>query len=135
MTKVAAEPYRDIDFSHATRGPVVPLAPGKTKISLRLDNAVLAYFRSLVEEAGGGNYQTLINDALVAYIQQHTLLDTVRLAIRQELQAASASHQPPPAVTQALPKQHAAHPASSGGHRPKAKTPRPAHRRGGSTGP
>ena len=135
MTKVAAEPYRDIDFSHATRGPVVPLAPGKTKISLRLDNAVLAYFRGLVEEAGGGNYQTLINDALVAYIQQHALLDMVRLAVRQELQAASASHQPSPVVTQTLPKQHTAHPTSSGGHRIKVKTPRPAHRRGGDLAP
>jgi uncharacterized protein (DUF4415 family) len=63
MKKVAAEKYRDIDFSRARRGPVVKPEPGKTKISIRLDNTVLKYFRDLVDKAGGGNYQTLINDA------------------------------------------------------------------------
>ena len=85
MKEAAAEPYRDIDFTHAKRGPVVPPEPGKTKISIRLDNRVLDYFRALVEKAGGGNYQTLINDALVEYIQQRSLLDAVRQAIREEL--------------------------------------------------
>jgi len=50
MKRAAAEPYRDIDFSGAKRGPVVPLEPGKTKISIRLDNAVLEYFRALVDK-------------------------------------------------------------------------------------
>ena len=54
MKRAAAEPYRDIDFSGAKRGPVVPLEPGKTKISIRLDNAVLEYFRALVDKRGGG---------------------------------------------------------------------------------
>jgi uncharacterized protein (DUF4415 family) len=85
MKRVAAEPYRDIDFSHAKRGAVVKPEPGKTKISIRLDNAVLDYFRSVVDEAGGGNYQTLINDALLAHIQQRSVLDAVRQVIRQEL--------------------------------------------------
>jgi uncharacterized protein (DUF4415 family) len=85
MNKIAAEPYRDIDFTHAKRGPVVPSEPGKTKISIRLDNRVLEYFRSIVDEAGGGNYQTLINDALMAYIQQQSMLEAVRQAVREEL--------------------------------------------------
>src|SRR5688500_10912115 len=85
MKKTAAEPYRDIDFTHAKRGPVVPSEPGKTKISIRLDNRVLDYFRSLVEKAGGGNYQTLINDALMEYIQQQSMLEVVRQAVREEL--------------------------------------------------
>jgi uncharacterized protein (DUF4415 family) len=85
MSKTAAEPYREIDFTDANRGPVVPPEPGKTKISIRLDNRVLEYFRSLVENAGGGNYQTLINDALVDYIQQHSMLEAVRQAVREEL--------------------------------------------------
>jgi uncharacterized protein (DUF4415 family) len=85
MKKIAAEPYRDIDFTAAKRGPVVPPEPGKTKISIRLDNQVLDYFRSIVEKAGGGNYQTLINDALVDYIQQHCMLEAVRQAVREEL--------------------------------------------------
>ena len=86
MKEAAAEPYRDIDFTHAKRGPVVPPEPGKTKISIRLDNRVLDHFRALVEKAGGGNYQTLINDALVDYIRQQSLLDTVRQAVREELE-------------------------------------------------
>jgi len=86
MKKTAAEPYRDIDFTHAKRGPVVPSEPGKTKISIRLDNRVLDYFRSLVEQAGGGNYQTLINDALMEYIQQQSILEAVRQAVREALQ-------------------------------------------------
>jgi len=85
MKKTAAEPYRDIDFTHAKRGPVVPSEPGKTKISIRLDNCVLDYFRSLVEKAGGGNYQTLINDALMEYIQQQSMLEAVRQTVREEL--------------------------------------------------
>src|SRR5688572_12661094 len=53
--------HRDFDFSQAKRGAVVKTEPGKTKISIRLDNAVLSHFRHIVDKAGGGNYQTLIN--------------------------------------------------------------------------
>jgi len=87
MKSTGAEPYRDIDFSRAKRGPVVKFEPGKTKISIRLDNTVLGYFRSLVERAGGGNYQSLINDALLAYIQQRSVLEAVRQAVREEISA------------------------------------------------
>ena len=59
--------------------------PGKTKISIRLDNAVLEFFRRAVDRAGGGNYQTLINDALLAHIQRHATLDAVRQVVREEL--------------------------------------------------
>jgi flavin-dependent dehydrogenase len=52
MRKAGAEKYRDIDFSRANRGPVVRSEPGKTKISIRLDNAVLDHFKNLVDEAG-----------------------------------------------------------------------------------
>ena len=85
MKKIAAEPYRDIDFSRAKRGPVVKPEPGKTKISIRLDNSILDYFRKVVDESGGGSYQTLINDALLAYIQQRSVLDAVRQVVREEL--------------------------------------------------
>ncbi len=85
MNKTAAEPYRDIDFTDAKRGPVVLPEPGKTKISIHLDNRVLDYFRALVEKAGGGNYQTLINDFLVDYIQQQSMLEAVRQSVREEL--------------------------------------------------
>ena len=85
MKKIAADPYRDIEFSSARRGAVVPLEPGKTKLSIRLDNTVIEYFRGLVETAGSGNYQTLINDALSAYIQQRSMLDALRQVVREEL--------------------------------------------------
>jgi uncharacterized protein (DUF4415 family) len=85
MKKTAAEPYRDIDFTNAKRGPIIAQDMGKTKISIRLDNSVLEYFRGIVEKAGGGNYQTLINDALVGYIQQESILEVVRQAVREEI--------------------------------------------------
>jgi uncharacterized protein (DUF4415 family) len=85
MRKVAAEPYRDIDFSQAKRGPVVKAEPGKTKISIRLDNEVIEAFRELADQAGGSNYQTLINDALAAYLHQRTILEAVRQVVREEL--------------------------------------------------
>ena len=85
MKKIAAEPYRAIDFSAAKRGAVVPLEAGKTKLSIRLDNTIIEYFRGLVEKAGTGNYQTLINDALSAYIQQRSVIDAVRQVVREEL--------------------------------------------------
>jgi hypothetical protein len=47
----------------------------------------LDYFRSLVEKAGVGNYQTLINDALMEYIQQQSMLEAVRQAVREEFQS------------------------------------------------
>ena len=58
---------------------------GKTKITIRLDNAVLNYFRGIVNAAGGGNYQTLINEALVDHIKQKSVLDAVRQVVREEL--------------------------------------------------
>lgn len=85
MKKVEAEKYREIDFSRAKRGAVVPAEPGKTKISIRLDNAVLGHFRRLVDKAGGGNYQTLINEALLEHVHRHSTLDAVRKAVREEL--------------------------------------------------
>ena len=85
MRKGAAEKYRDIDFSRAKRGPVVRSEPGKTKISIRLDNAVLDHFKSMVDKAGGGNYQTLINDALLAHVHRRSTLEAVRQVLREEL--------------------------------------------------
>ena len=85
MRKAVAERYRDIDFSGSRRGPVIRPEPGKTKISIRLDNTVLDYFRALVEKAGGGNYQTLINEALLECVHRRSTLDVVRQVVREEL--------------------------------------------------
>src|SRR5256885_13643868 len=85
MKKVVAERYRNVDFSRAKRGAVVKPEPGKTKISIRLDNTVLEYFRDFVEKAGGGNYQTLINDTLLEHVHRRSTLDVVRQVVREEL--------------------------------------------------
>jgi len=85
MKKAAAEKYRAIDFTGARRGAVVKPETGTTKISIRLDNAVLEHFRKLVEKAGGGNYQTLINDALLEHLHRRSTLDVVRAVVREEL--------------------------------------------------
>jgi uncharacterized protein (DUF4415 family) len=85
MRRAAAEKYRHIDFSRARRGAVVKAEPGKTKISIRLDNAVIEFFRAVVDKAGGGNYQTLINDALLEHIHRRSTLDAVRQVVREEL--------------------------------------------------
>jgi hypothetical protein len=60
------------------------------------DNTVLEYFRALVDKAGGGNYQTLINDALVASVQQRSTLDAVRRVMREELASHDAARRPGP---------------------------------------
>jgi uncharacterized protein (DUF4415 family) len=86
MKRAAAEPRRQIDFSRAKRGAVVKPQPGKTKISIRLDNEVLDHFRAMVEQAGGGNYQSLINDALRAYIRQESVVNVTRDVVKQELE-------------------------------------------------
>ena len=85
MKKAVAEKHRDIDFARAKRGAVVKPERGKTKISIRLDNAVIEFFRASVDRAGGGNYQTLINDALLEHIHRRSTLDVVRQVVREEL--------------------------------------------------
>lgn len=77
----------EYDFSQGRRGAIDPLPPGKSRITIRLDNDVIEWFRVQVENAGGGNYQTLINQALREYIwqNQEAWEDTLRRVIREEL--------------------------------------------------
>ena len=81
----------EFDFTQAKQGALVPVAPNKTRITIRLDTDVLNWFRNQVHEAGGGNYQTLINEALRQYIQVQdaVLEETLRKVIREELQTLS----------------------------------------------
>ena len=60
----------EYDFSQGKRRAIGPILPGKTRIAIWLDDEVLAWFREQVHLADGGNYQTLINEALRQYIQQ-----------------------------------------------------------------
>jgi len=57
------------DFSKGKLGAVIPSDPNKAGISIRLDPDIIEHFKDLVISAGGGNYQTLINDALRSEIQ------------------------------------------------------------------
>ena len=75
----------EYDFSKGRRGAVVASAPGKTRITIRLDAEILDWFRAQVHAAGCGNYQTAINDALQAWIRWHDLERTLRRVIREEL--------------------------------------------------
>jgi hypothetical protein len=50
------------DFSNAKRGPVIE-SKGKTRITMWVDDDVLAAFRARAVQQGKG-YQTLMNDAL-----------------------------------------------------------------------
>ena len=81
------------DFSKGKRGAVLPLPPGKERITIRLDCDILDYFRGHVERAGGGNYQTVINSVLRDYIEGKKstpgLEDTLRRVIREELRKVS----------------------------------------------
>jgi len=78
---------REYDFSKAKRGAVLPVPKGKTRITIRIDDDLLEWFRRHVERAGGGNYQTLINDALRQHMKRaHEPLEaTLRRVIREEL--------------------------------------------------
>ena len=75
----------EYDFSKARRGAIVPAAPGKTRITIRLDTDVIDWFKAQVNNAGGGNYQSLINEALKSRSQQYGLERTLRKVIREEL--------------------------------------------------
>jgi len=75
----------EYDFSKARRGALAAAAHGKTRITIRLDTALIEWFKAQVNEAGGGNYQSLINEALKEHVKQQGLERTLRRLIREEL--------------------------------------------------
>ena len=78
------------DFSKGKRGAIIKADPNKVRITIRLDGDIIEHFKKQVHDAGGGNYQTLLNDALRTYMQSETepLEDTLRKVIREELKLA-----------------------------------------------
>ena len=78
---------KEYDFSKAKRGPIVKPATGKTRITIRLDDDIIQWFRDEVDSDGGGNYQSLINAALRQYVaaRPESLEDVVRRVVREEL--------------------------------------------------
>jgi uncharacterized protein (DUF4415 family) len=82
------------DFSQAKRGTVVPVPKGKTRITIRIDEDILDWFRDQVNAAGGGNYQTMINNVLREYVQRRDVISfekTLRRVIREELRKRGAA--------------------------------------------
>ncbi len=77
----------EYDFSKGKRGPVIRVPTNKTRVTIRLDEDILNWFRRRVDDAGGGNYQTLINEALRDFVdrKQEALETTLRRVIRDEL--------------------------------------------------
>ena len=77
---------REYDFSKGKRGAVIP-QKGKTRISIFIDNAILDEFRARAEASGNG-YQTMMNEALRAYLSQAgqpVTEQVLRHVLRQEL--------------------------------------------------
>ena len=84
----------EYDFRRAKRAKDVPhLAKlqaemaGKTRITMRVDNTVLAAFKARAESSGG-SYQTMMNEALKQYALGLSMADVVRETIREELRSA-----------------------------------------------
>lgn len=82
----------EYDFSKGKRGVVIA-SPGKTRITIMLDDDVIEAFRARAESAGTG-YQTLINSALRDAItgvkekrEKPLTVTTLRRILREELQA------------------------------------------------
>lgn len=82
---------KEYDFSKAKRGAVVRLPKGKKRITIRLDDDVIAWFKNRVHAAGGGNYQSLINAALREHVRRsdEPLERTLRRVLREELRKTS----------------------------------------------
>jgi hypothetical protein len=75
----------EYDFSKGKRGAVIP-QKGKTRISIFIDNSILSEFRARAEKAGTG-YQTMMNEALRAYLSREGPLteDILRNVLREEI--------------------------------------------------
>ena len=77
----------EYDFSKGKRGAIEPVVKGKTRITIRLDDEILEWFRAGANHKGGDNYQTSINEALRQHISQQTqepLESTLRRVLREE---------------------------------------------------
>lgn len=74
------------DFSKGERGAVVKTA--KERITIRLDPDIIQWFKDQVH--GGGNYQSMINEALRHHVQRQgePLESTLRRVIREEMRPA-----------------------------------------------
>ena len=78
---------KEYDFKEGRRGAVMRPAPGKTRITIRIDDDILDWFREQVHKAGGGSYQAMMNEALRTFMAstERDLEETLRRVLREEL--------------------------------------------------
>ena len=84
---------KEYDFSKGKRVPVIP-SPGKTRITIMLDDDLIEFFRARAESKDIG-YQTMINAALRSTVaaeqgkgreERAITVATLRRVLREELQ-------------------------------------------------
>lgn len=78
---------KQYDFGGGKRGAVLDTPPGKTRITIRIDDDVLEWFRERAHASGGGSYQAMINAALREHVAstRDSLKATLRTVVREEL--------------------------------------------------
>ena len=86
----------EYDFNKGKRGAILPVPTGKTRITIRLDDDILEWFRNQADAAGGGNYQSMINEALrtIATEGPAKFETVVRRLVREELKRAGDLRRP-----------------------------------------
>ena len=86
----------EYDFSKARRGAVIALPKGKARITIRIDQDLVAWFKQQVHAAGGGNYQTLMNEALRRFVgdKARPIEAVLRRVVREELARAQSGRRP-----------------------------------------
>ena len=77
------------DFSKGKRGSIISLAPGKTRIPIRIDDDVPEWFKATIDPDGGGDYQTMMNKALREFMtaMRQPIEESLRRVVREELAA------------------------------------------------
>jgi hypothetical protein len=85
---------KQYDFSAGKKGAVIT-SPGKTRITIMLDDDIIEYFRAKAEAEGAG-YQTMINAALRSALNESRgktkddrpiTVAVLRKVLREELHA------------------------------------------------
>ncbi len=78
---------KEYDFTKGKRGAVLKALRKKTRITIRLDDDVLQWFRAQVHKNRGESYQTLINEALRSFVDSRSsdAEELLRRVLREEL--------------------------------------------------
>jgi uncharacterized protein (DUF4415 family) len=86
------EKYRDYDFTDAKPVSETPhlaklqaQSSGKSRITIRVDNEVLAFFKARAAMENG-SYQTMMNEALKQFMDGLKLTDVVRQAVHDAME-------------------------------------------------